>query len=114
LFENRKHKVIPRKAFVRRQLVFFLYGCLIIFISLFIGVAGYMYAANLPFVDATLNASMILAGMGPVDVMTTHVAKYFSSFYALYSGIVFLSTASIVLAPAVHRFLHIIHKEESN
>ncbi|MFI5204475.1 MAG: hypothetical protein ACHQF2_08265 [Flavobacteriales bacterium] len=114
MFEHKKHRVIPRRAYVKRQLRFFVYGSLIIILSLFLGVAGYMISANLSFADALLNACMILTGMGPVNPMPTEGAKYFASFYALYSGIAFLTTTSIILAPAIHRFFHLIQIEESN
>ena len=66
---------------------------------------------HLRFPDALLNASMILAGMGPVDVMPSDTAKYFSSIYALFSGITFLTTVAVLLAPVVHRAMHIFHLE---
>jgi hypothetical protein len=113
MFENRKHKVLPRKQFIKRQLRFTFYALVLIGISLLIGIAGYMATAQLSFTDALLNSSMILTGMGPVDHMPNEGAKYFASFYALYSGIAFLSTVTIFLAPAVHRFFHLIHMDES-
>jgi len=79
--------------------------------SLGLGVLGYHFFAELPWVDAILNASMILTGMGPVDPLKTVSAKLFASFYALFSGIVFITTAGILLAPVMHRFLHKFHLE---
>ena len=70
-----------------------------------------MYFAGLPFTDAFLNASMILSGMGPVDVMTSNSSKIFASLYALFSGITFLSTIAVILAPFLHRALHRFHVE---
>ncbi len=64
---------------------------------------------DLPFIDALLNASMILTGMGPVDTMKTDAAKLFSSFYALFSGIAFLTTMAVLYAPLAQRFIHITH-----
>jgi hypothetical protein len=69
---------------------------------------------GLEWVDALLNASMILGGMGPVDRLETTAGKIFASFYALFSGLVFLAVASVVLAPVVHRFLHRFHVEGSD
>lgn len=63
---------------------------IILIVSLIIGIAGYHYLANLNFVDSLLNSSMILGGMGPVDVMPNNSSKVFASFYALYSGVIFL------------------------
>ncbi|HXU12582.1 MAG TPA: hypothetical protein VN898_11500 [Candidatus Binatia bacterium] len=77
--------------------------------SLALGVLGYHLLAGLSWIDALVNASMILTGMGPVNEMTTVGAKLFASFYALFSGVAFLTIVAVLLAPAVHRFLHRFH-----
>lgn len=79
--------------------------------ALLLGIAGYHYIARLAWVDALLNASMILTGMGPVAVLSTSAAKVFASAYALFSGVIFLSTTGVVMAPLVHRVLHRFHLE---
>jgi hypothetical protein len=84
-----------------------LVGC-----ALSIGVVGYHWIAGLPWIDALLNASMILGGMGPVDALHSDGAKLFASAYALFSGVVFISAIGVFVAPAVHRFLHKFHLEE--
>ena len=85
---------------------------LLIIICLLIGVLGYHYTANIDWLDALHNASMILSGMGPVVEITTVAGKWFSSFYALFSGIMFITNIGILLAPAAHRFFHKLHVEE--
>jgi hypothetical protein len=50
--------------------------------------------------------------MGPVAQMSTTGAKLWASFYALFSGIAFLGTVTVVLAPVAHRFLHKFHIED--
>lgn len=77
--------------------------------SLALGMLGYHFLAGLSWLDALVNASMILTGMGPVNEMTTVAAKLFASFYALFSGVAFLTIVAVLLAPAVHRFLHRFH-----
>jgi hypothetical protein len=74
-------------------------------------VLGYHFVARLSWIDSLLNASMILTGMGPVDPLQTVGAKLFASCYALFSGIVFITTAGILLGPLVHRLLHKFHLE---
>lgn len=111
MFERKTEKVISRKHFVNRQLLFSMYAGFILIVSLSIGVIGYMVTANLHFVDALLNASMILTGMGPVDPMPDESAKLFASFYAIYSGVAFLSVIGVFIAPIIHRFMHKIHLE---
>jgi len=85
----------------------------IVFTALFAGVLGYHAIAKLGWIDAILNASMILTGMGPVDPMKTSAAKLFASAYALFSGVVFLSAIGIALAPVFHRILHRFHMDKS-
>ena len=82
---------------------------LVLIFSLLVGVGGYCYYFNLGFVDALLNASMILTGMGPVDRAETDGAKLFASFYAIYSGVAFLTSVAVLFAPVLHRFLHKFH-----
>jgi hypothetical protein len=77
--------------------------------SLFLGMLGYHVLVKLPWVDAFLNASMLLGGMGPVDAPRTSAGKLFAGIYALYAGLVFLVVVGIILAPAVHRILHRFH-----
>jgi len=101
----------PREAFARRVLRSVLVGLSVIVLCLGIGVVGYHAFARLPWIDSLLNASMILTGMGPVDPMTGTAAKLFASFYALFSGVAFISTIGVLLAPVVQRFLHRFHLE---
>ncbi len=110
-FEHKSKKLLPVKSFFLRQFVFLLYAFAVIAFSLFIGMAGYHYWGKLNWIDSLLNASMILTGMGPVNIMQSDAAKLFASFYSLYSGVVFLTTIAMILAPIVHRIMHILHIE---
>ncbi len=110
-FEHKKKPLLPVQKFYQRILNNFLIAFTIILFSLGIGVAGYMGLAHQKFVDAVLNATMILGGMGPVDILPNDAAKYFASAYSLFSGITFLSTVAILLAPAIHRAMHRFHLE---
>jgi hypothetical protein len=78
-----------------------------------IGTIGYKYLAHADWIDALHNASMILGGMGPVIEIKTTSRKLFSSFYALFSGVVFITNIGIILAPAIHGLFHALHMEES-
>jgi hypothetical protein len=75
---------------------------------------GYHYVGALSWIDSFYNTSMILTGMGPVNEMKTDGAKTFASIYALFSGIVFLSTVAIFFAPIAHRLMHLLHVDESD
>jgi len=85
------------------------YAGLFLAASLGLGVLGYHWLCGLGWVDAVLNASMILTGMGPVSPMPSNAAKLFASAYAVFSGVAFLTTFSILIAPVLHRVLHRLH-----
>lgn len=105
-----KIKPLPHKNIFRSQLQkAFLITCGIIIFSLMIGTMGYMYFYHLSWVDGLYNASMILTGMGPVNNAPDNAAKIFSSIYALYSGIAFLTSLSVMITPIYKRYLHKIH-----
>ncbi len=101
----------PRRAFLRHLLRNVALAGGIIGACLAIGVVGYHAAVGLAWIDALLNASMILAGMGPVDPITTPGGKLFASAYALFSGVAFITCIGVLLAPALHHFLHRFHLE---
>jgi len=111
MLERRSAPLVPRRVFLRRVANSFILACVLVLGSLAIGVVGYHLTAGLAWIDALLNASMILTGMGPVDPMITTAAKLFASAYALFSGVAFLTIVGILFAPVVHRFLHRFHLE---
>jgi len=111
MFEHRKQPLLSSREFLIRQLIFLLAAIGIILGSLVMGMVGYHFFENLPWIDSLVNASMLLGGMGPVNVLHTNAGKLFASFYALYSGIVFLVSVGVILAPLYHRFLHRFHLE---
>jgi hypothetical protein len=82
--------------------------------SLLIGIAGYHWWGGLGWMDAFHNASMILSGMGLVNPITSGAGKIFSSFYALFSGVIFITNFGIILAPAAHRIMHRFHMEDKS
>ena len=100
-------KELPQKKhFLSKLLKSMILGTLFLTFSLTIGIIGYHHFFNIPWLDSLVNASMILTGMGPVDRAETDGAKLFSSIYAIYSGVAFLTCVAIILSPVVHRFLH--------
>ena len=109
MFEKKTEPLAGRNVFVLRMLQHGLIAAAIISGSLAIGVIGYHAFEGLPWLDALLNASMILGSMGPVDPIRTTAGKLFASLYALYAGLVFVVVAGILLLPAVHRLLHHFH-----
>ena len=107
-----RHKGLPpQRVFALRLLRNFVFVSGLIAASLALGAAGYHQFQGLGWLDATLNAAMILTGMGPVNPLTTPSAKVFGIFYALFSGVAFLTMVALLLAPAAHRLLHRLHLE---
>ena len=101
--------MLPFRGYVRRQLLTLGFGALLVLASLLIGMIGYRLTEGMPWIDAFLNAAMLLGGMGPVESPTTPGGKLFAGLYALYAGLVFLVVVGLVLAPLVHRLLHQFH-----
>jgi len=112
MYESRLQPLITRAQFVRRVFGHVSFAVGTAAFALFVGIAGYHYLAGLNWVDSLLNASMILGGMGPVDILKTDTAKIFASFYALFSGLVFISLLGVLLAPFMHRAMHRFHIDE--
>jgi hypothetical protein len=111
---NRRHRLLPWPLFLRRMATVGLIMLCALGIALLIGITGYRYIVGLSWIDALLNASMILTGMGPVAPMTTNGAKLFASAYAIFSGVVFLSSIGVLLSPILLRFLHHFHIQEND
>ena len=111
MYEHRTEPLLPRRKFLRRLAMHGLAAGGVVVVSLSLGILGYHFLAGLSWIDALLNASMILTGEGPVDPMRTATAKLFASFYALFSGVVFLAIWSILVVPVAHRLLHKLHLE---
>jgi hypothetical protein len=114
MYEHRTQRLLSRSQFFGRALAHLGIGLGVIAVALCIGIAGDHYIAGLKWVDALLNASMILGGMGPVDPLTSSAAKVFASFYALFSGLAFIGVLAVLLAPFLHRLMHKLHMEESD
>jgi ABC-type phosphate transport system permease subunit len=106
MFEHHKQPLISKKEFTRRMARFAGAAFLLVGVSWLIGILGYRILEGFSWIDSMLNAAMILGGMGPVNQLETNGGKVFASFYALFSGIVFLVAVGVLLAPVIHRFLH--------
>jgi hypothetical protein len=113
-FEHHSEALLPRPAFLRRLLWTATKGAAVLAGGLGLGICGYHYLEELPWLDALVEASMILGGMGPTHPLNYTAGKYFASFYALFSGILFLSTSALLLAPLLHRMLHRLHLASAN
>src|SRR5262245_61011213 len=108
-FEHQDEPLVSPRRFYWRMARAFGVTLLIVAGSLGMGVSGYRYINGLPWIDALYNSAMILTGMGPADAPRTAAGKLFATFYALYSGIAFLSMVAVLMAPVVHRAMHKFH-----
>jgi hypothetical protein len=114
MYEHRKSPLLPWPAFLVRVAYHAGIGILIILICLGIGMLGYHYFEGMSWLDAFANASMILSGMGPFGPLQTNSGKIFAGLYALFSGLAFITTAGIILAPVAHRLIHKFHPESDS
>lgn len=110
-FEHRSQPVLPERAFILRLAQSGLTAFLLIIVSLGAGMVGYHDIERLGWMDSFLNASMLLGGMGPVHTPVSDAGKLFAGLYALYSGLIVIFVAGIILAPLAHRVLHRFHME---
>ncbi len=106
MYETRNHPLLPRKEFYWRVAGHIGVAAVLIGVSLVIGMVGYMVTEHMSALDAFLNVSMLLGGMGPVNQLATVAGKLFASIFALYAGLVFVACGTLVLAPVLHRLLH--------
>ena len=113
-FEQKHERLAPLSVFLRRWFRYMGFSAVLLAGALATGICGYHWIAGLGWVDSLLNASMLLGGMGPVSSLETRPAKLFASFYALFSGLVFVILMGIVLAPLAHRMLHKFHLAEED
>jgi hypothetical protein len=111
-YERRRHPLLSPEKFRARLQRHSFFALGVLAASLVAGILGYHFIARLAWIDAALNAAMILSGMGPVDALTTPGAKLFATAYSLFSGIVFLAVAGIIFAPLAHRMLHKFHLDD--
>ena len=114
MYEHRHEPLLSRRQFVRRLLRHGVLAAVVIATALSLGASGYHLSEGLPWIDALLEAAMILSGMGPIHAPVTTVGKLFASGYAIFSGIVFLGLTAVLLAPVLHRVLHRFHLDEAD
>lgn len=112
MLERRSQPLLPRREYFKRLIRSAVVGLLLICISLLIGMMGYHLLERLSWLDAFVNASMLLGGMGPVDPLHTIAGKLFAGIYALYCGFSVLVVAGVIFVPVIHRALHRFHLED--
>ena len=113
MFEHRSKPLLPRREFYARLARSAAIALLVVIVALGIGMIGYRCFEPMSWVDAFVNAAMILSGMGPLSSLQSDGGKIFAGCYALFSGLAFLSSIGIFAAPVFHRFLHKFHQGEA-
>jgi hypothetical protein len=116
MYEHKKQPLATKEVFYRRLWKNFFFASFVLLVCLGLGIIGYKTTVpEFDWYDSLLNASMILSGMGPVidaKITLTNTAKVFASCYALFSGVTFITTIGILIAPIAHRFFHKINLED--
>lgn len=110
-YEHHRKPMASRAVFLRRVIANVMVALLLIGFSLALGMAGYRFTEHMDWLDAYLNAAMLLGGMGPVTPIESEAGRLFAGTYALYCGLVVVITAGVILAPILHRVLHALHVE---
>jgi len=114
MYEYKNQKLATHAVFVKRMIWNLTVACFLLVVCLAIGLVGYHYSDGISWIDSLHNASMILSGMGPVVEIKSVGGKLFSSFYALFSGVAFITNIGIILTPLVHRLYHSLHVAEED
>ena len=112
MYESSKYPPLARIQFLKRMLAHFAATLGLIIASLIFGMTGYVVFEHLTLIDAYINATMLLGGMGPVNAPVTTAGKLFAGFYALYSGLIFIVAAALIFTPVLHRLIHRFHWDE--
>jgi hypothetical protein len=114
MWENLHDELLPKREFLLRLLKHFGLSALLVLVSLGAGMLGYHHWNHSAWIDAFLNASMLLGGMGPVGDMSYPAGKIFAGIYALYAGLVFLVSLAIMITPVIHRIMHKFHIDDDD
>jgi hypothetical protein len=109
MYEHPRQTLLNRPDFIRRLMRQGVSALMLVLVSLGLGTVGFHVLSGQLWIDALLNAAMLLGGMGPVGDLGQSSGKLFASFYALYSGLVFLIVAGLLFVPVFHRVLHRFH-----
>lgn len=104
--------VLPARQFALRLLRVGLVWLVLTCVGLGLGMAGYALTEGMGVVDAFLNASMILSGMGPVAELKTTAGKIFAGFYAIFSGLFIVVATGFILTPILHRVVHLLNVDD--
>ena len=113
MYEHRSEPLLPLRHFWWRFGRHLAASLLVVAVALGIGTVGY-HRSGFAWIDAFLNASMLLGGMGPIGDLPTTNGKLFASFYALFAGLVFIAISGILLAPILHRLMHRLHLDDDS
>lgn len=91
------------------MLLFLIAGAIIDSLVVSIGTLGFRAVNDLPWIDAIVDAAMVITGNGPSHPMTTLAGKWFLTAYALLGCTVFVMVIALILSPAIHRLAHSFH-----
>jgi hypothetical protein len=111
MFEHRLQPLLSSRRLLIRLAKAAVISLAVITFSLAIGLLGYHWSEHLGWLDALLNAAMILSGEGPIHIPVTAAGKWFATAYALYSGLAYFVASGILVTPVAHRLLHHFHLE---
>ncbi len=112
ILEHKSKPLISSAAFAGRLATWLIATLAVLLLSLLIGVLGYRYFEDMAWIDAFLNASMLLGGMGEIDPLKTVGGKLFASLFAIYCGVLVMICGGLLLVPVFHRVLHHFHADE--
>jgi uncharacterized membrane protein len=111
MFEHYRQPLLPQPKFFARVLRSIIFAAILLTSTILIGASVYHYVEKFPWIDAVLNAVLIMTGLGIIGILNNPAVKMFTILYALFSTIVFFAVIGILFAPLIHRFFHRFHLE---
>ncbi|RYZ94791.1 MAG: hypothetical protein EOO68_19655 [Moraxellaceae bacterium] len=113
MYESKQQAPITQAIFVQRLFRQLAWVMVLLAVSLLLGMIGYVVFEGLSWIDAFINAAMLLGGMGPINAPQSFAGKLFAGLFALYAGLVFIVAAALLFTPVLHRLLHHFHWDKN-
>ena len=109
MFADAHRPIVSRSRFAARMGALVIAAAFVDGIALAAGAIGYHSLEGLDWLDAGLNAALVMTGNGPIHPVLTPGGKIFTIFYSLLGVILFVAVIGVLLIPVLHRMLRRLH-----
>lgn len=109
MYESKDQELLSRSAFLKRVAVHVVAALALAAIAMILGILGHMIFEDISFHDAVMNTAFVLGGIGLITVPSTAMGKLFIALYSFMTGLFFVASIGVILAPLAHRIIHKFH-----